>query len=692
MADETKRSISQLPTAESTSASDLIEIAMPSSAMESGYASRKVSMSELADLIVKKLKYADLNSTEKDIIGAINEALEGGGGSSIEPNPEGEATETLEKIGIDGTVYDLPGGGSGDVTKAYVDQQDANLQSQIDDEKAEIQQLKEHFVVKKTAQLLDLSNFIFGKKINNTALAPIDSLIEGDSATAVSNIIDVNAGETYKTNINKLGKAISLTVCGYIYRNGEYQRSQVVILSDTNGVTEFTINDRIEKIRISICSVYDKFGEIILSKSEDWSEDISPEYKDYTEMIEKVDYANILNVPSVPVSSNFAPKLTMRNCVMIDGNTNNAFRCVNMSYTTVYNTCGAIYGVTQVSNGVQSIYKSIDGGLSWNKVGDLAITGNQTFVEIYVENRSKTIVLLRDNDTSLAQRNFTICTYDEPTMNMIGSMDIGTRDWLSSTHNIDSGVIKGTYTNVIIFGEYAHTYCEPVESVRIWKTLDRGATWIQIKSFNADNGSRGSGEVRHIHGLRIDPYTNDWWLCTGDSNPQCRIYRSQDSGENWELVVSGSQHERTTSFVFEKDYIFFGMDSPDAGIKSSVYKLNKNTLDKSEVCQVYSNYAIYSLTRTLYPKGFLIWTVKESSSLDDDYMVIQFYSYDTNSLVDVAKINISDYGYFTGFNSASNYQDIRTGAIISRASDTFKNDYLGNSVNRSNYFICNLSM
>ena len=36
----------------------------------------------------------------------------GGGGSSVVPNPQGTATDTLTKLGIEGTIYDFAGGGS----------------------------------------------------------------------------------------------------------------------------------------------------------------------------------------------------------------------------------------------------------------------------------------------------------------------------------------------------------------------------------------------------------------------------------------------------------------------------------------------------------------------------------------------------------------------------------------------------
>lgn len=68
-----ERSISDLLTAERTSASDLFETAIPNSAMESGYQSRKVSASELANLLNKSIMYGELTTESKTVIGAISE-------------------------------------------------------------------------------------------------------------------------------------------------------------------------------------------------------------------------------------------------------------------------------------------------------------------------------------------------------------------------------------------------------------------------------------------------------------------------------------------------------------------------------------------------------------------------------------------------------------------------------------------
>lgn len=47
-----------------------------------------------------------VNPEDVDELGHIR----GGGGTEVVPNPEGEATETLTKLGVDGTVFGVGGG------------------------------------------------------------------------------------------------------------------------------------------------------------------------------------------------------------------------------------------------------------------------------------------------------------------------------------------------------------------------------------------------------------------------------------------------------------------------------------------------------------------------------------------------------------------------------------------------------
>lgn len=74
------KEISALTTAESTSASDLFETAIPNAMMQTGYISRKVTLGTIANFLFNTLQFSSLHTTVKNIIGAINEVLSSAGG------------------------------------------------------------------------------------------------------------------------------------------------------------------------------------------------------------------------------------------------------------------------------------------------------------------------------------------------------------------------------------------------------------------------------------------------------------------------------------------------------------------------------------------------------------------------------------------------------------------------------------
>ena len=77
------KEISALTTAESTSASDLFETALPNAMTETGYISRKVTLGTIANFLLGTLQFSSLNTTVKNIIGAINEVLSSAGGGTV---------------------------------------------------------------------------------------------------------------------------------------------------------------------------------------------------------------------------------------------------------------------------------------------------------------------------------------------------------------------------------------------------------------------------------------------------------------------------------------------------------------------------------------------------------------------------------------------------------------------------------
>lgn len=96
--------ISELITAEQTTANDLFETAIPNAMTETGYVSRKVTLDTIANFLLNTLLFPSLHTTVKNIIGAINELAQG----------SGQSLDALNDVDIDaqtltdgqGIVYD----------------------------------------------------------------------------------------------------------------------------------------------------------------------------------------------------------------------------------------------------------------------------------------------------------------------------------------------------------------------------------------------------------------------------------------------------------------------------------------------------------------------------------------------------------------------------------------------------------
>lgn len=117
------KSISQLTTAEQTTSSDLFETSIPNGSL--GYLSRKVSLDSIADYIGNDhLFSSDLQTTDKTLTGAINEAAQSGGGASIEEMTQAEYNALTPEQKADGTLRAIS-----DATTSIGDIDDVNISS-----------------------------------------------------------------------------------------------------------------------------------------------------------------------------------------------------------------------------------------------------------------------------------------------------------------------------------------------------------------------------------------------------------------------------------------------------------------------------------------------------------------------------------------------------------------------------------
>lgn len=347
-----------------------------------------------------------------------------------------------------------------------------------------------------------------------------------------------------------------------------------------------------------------------------------------------------------------------------DNNTYMTFETYHHVFDIRKKNTGAVYAIESALSGrtTQKIVKSIDGGRSWVLIKELTvnISGGEKYSRIFVAPDSEIIVLFK-----VTPAGNKIETYYPTMTSVIGTLDIGTHTWLSSSHSIDSTYSGGL---IIMFAEYGMD-TEVVS--RVWKTTDLGKTWTVSLSQTAPNGVNGQGEIRHFHTCQIDPHTGYWWTSTGDADNQCKIWRSKDNGTIWEIMASGNQKYRTCGFLFEKDYMYWGMDTPSNSIKSYIYKSDKNDLSNPiSLGMQTDNQAIYMLTRTWFPAGFLIFPVHEPVTTPSNRTIIQFYDFARSKLYDIAEIPHMglDTNLYTGFPNASRYQDTLTGEIFASIS------------------------
>lgn len=105
--------------------------------------------------------------------------------------------------------------------------------------------------------------------------------------------------------------------------------------------------------------------------------------------------------------------------------------------------------------------------------------------------------------------------------------------------------------DALYYGEYKSNECRG--PIRIYRSIDRGRTWDVAHQRN---------DIRHVHGVFLDPFTKTIWFTTGDEDHECGIWRTQDDFASVTRVLGGSQQFRAVDLVFTEDHVYFGTDTP----------------------------------------------------------------------------------------------------------------------------------
>lgn len=131
-----------------------------------------------------------------------------------------------------------------------------------------------------------------------------------------------------------------------------------------------------------------------------------------------------------------------------------------------------------------------------------------------------------------------------------------------------NGIVKLSDNDWVI-GEY---FRNPKRGpVKLFHSSDDGMNWGNVTTFE-------DKEIRHIHGVQKDPYTNHLWVLTGDADHEASLYWSKDNGKNLIQIGTGKQRWRATQIIFTPDDVYWGADvTRKVGNESGIYKWNKKS-------------------------------------------------------------------------------------------------------------------
>lgn len=112
-------------------------------------------------------------------------------------------------------------------------------------------------------------------------------------------------------------------------------------------------------------------------------------------------------------------------------------------------------------------------------------------------------------------------------------------------------------------GEYP---LDTAATPRVLKSTDRGRTWSVATALS---------DARHVHSVQFDPYTDDCWVTTGDTDAAARIGRLQ--GDGIDVVGGGSQEWRAVELAFTPSAVLWGMDCAYAET-NTVFRLPRSEI------------------------------------------------------------------------------------------------------------------
>jgi len=123
----------------------------------------------------------------------------------------------------------------------------------------------------------------------------------------------------------------------------------------------------------------------------------------------------------------------------------------------------------------------------------------------------------------------------------------------------------------VFYGEYVTNSNR--EPVFIYKYSDASEAFEVFADFK---------DIRHIHGVFHDPYSNKVFLTTGDSDSESFI--GYFDGDRVKKIIGGSQQDRVVPLLFNRDYVYYATDAPRE--VNYIYRIDRKTENKERLQQI----------------------------------------------------------------------------------------------------------
>lgn len=214
-------------------------------------------------------------------------------------------------------------------------------------------------------------------------------------------------------------------------------------------------------------------------------------------------------------------------------------------------------------------------------------------------------VLVTDNGNICALSAGKMWYWSDDDKKFIASLSL--RHYGIGDQGIHNNGILSVNDTILYFGEY---FQNPDKNpVRIYKSVNGGQTWNVVYEFE-------QGQIRHIHALVKDPYTEKIWICTGDYNKESMVAWSDDGLQTIIPIGRGSQIWRVCQLIFSEESVYWATDN---GIEemSGIYRWDR---ESHEITRIHPIDGLLSQHATKLANGTMVFsTGMEDPEMDKNY-------------------------------------------------------------------------